>query len=116
MLRGRGARRQRDGGATPRQHPRVSSLTQRACQTTWRPRPRGGTVVAMIYLVVGLDRATFAPWHENIHAVDAGTAARIALGRAETRGISPVLAAVVGPHSTVVSVRLGMDAALPQAA
>ena len=70
----------------------------------------------MIYLVVGLDRATFAPWHENIHAVDATTAARIALDHASTRGISPVLAAVIGPHSTVVSVRLGTSAGLPQAA
>lgn len=70
----------------------------------------------MIYLVVGLDRATFAPWHENIHAVDASTAAHIALSRAATRGIRPVLAAVVGPHSTVVSVRVGTSAGLPQVA
>ena len=70
----------------------------------------------MIYLVVGLDRATLTPWHENIHAVDATAAAHIGLGRAAVRGISPVLAAVIGPHSTVVSVRLGTSAGLPQAA
>jgi hypothetical protein len=70
----------------------------------------------MIYLVVGLDRATLAPWHENIHAVDATAAAHIGLDRAAVRGISPVLAAVIGPHSTVVPVRLPAAAVAHRAA
>ena len=70
----------------------------------------------MIYLVLGLDRATLAPWHENIHAVDAKAAAHIGLDRAAVRGISPVLAAVVGPHASVVPVRLPAAPATDQAA
>ena len=41
----------------------------------------------MTYLVVGLDRQTLAPWHENVSADDAEIATRVALGRAEDRGI-----------------------------
>jgi hypothetical protein len=81
-----------------------------------RSWPSAATVTSMIYLVVGLDRATLTPWHENIHAVDATAAAHIGLGRAAVRGISPVLAAVVGPHSTVVPVRLPAGVAAHQAA
>jgi hypothetical protein len=54
------------------------------------------------YLVVGLDRNTFEPWHENIGADDLTTARRVALARAEARGVSLVVAAVIGPNSTVL--------------
>ena len=41
----------------------------------------------MTYLVVGLDRKTHAPWHENVSADDVGTAKRIATARAAAEGI-----------------------------
>lgn len=57
----------------------------------------------MTYLVVGLDRKTHAPWHENVSADDVGTAKRIARARAAAEGIELVVAAVIGPNSAVVS-------------
>jgi hypothetical protein len=54
------------------------------------------------YLIVGLDRTTFAPWHENIQARDVTTATRLALARAEVRGIKVVVAAVIGPGVSVL--------------
>jgi hypothetical protein len=57
----------------------------------------------MTYLIVGLDRQTFSPWHENVQAGDPSTAARVALGRAQAGGIDLVVAAVIGPNSTIVS-------------
>jgi hypothetical protein len=60
----------------------------------------GGKV---IYLVVGLDQNTLAPWHRNVRAVDVTTAKRIASARAAAHGISLVVAAVIGPYSSVVS-------------
>jgi hypothetical protein len=56
------------------------------------------------YLIVGLDRQTLAPWHENIRAGEATSALRVALARAAARGIDLVVAAVIGPNSSVVSV------------
>jgi hypothetical protein len=56
------------------------------------------------YLIVGLDRQTLAPWHRNIRARDATTAMRVALDRAQARGIDLVVAAVIGPNSSVVSI------------
>jgi hypothetical protein len=70
----------------------------------------------MTYLVVGLDRQTLAPWHENVSADDAETAARVALGRAEGRGIDLVVAAVIGPNSSVVAVPVDQRATSSQAA
>jgi hypothetical protein len=57
------------------------------------------------YLIVGVDRQTLVPWHENIRAEDAAAAARLALVRATARGIDLVVAAVIGPNSSVVPVR-----------
>jgi hypothetical protein len=56
------------------------------------------------YLIVGVDRQTLVPWHENIRADDAAAAAGVARVRAEARGIDLVVAAVIGPNSSVVSV------------
>ena len=58
----------------------------------------------MTYLIVGIDRQTLAPWHENVHAGDATAATHEAVARAAARGIDLVLAAVIGPNSSVVSV------------
>jgi hypothetical protein len=60
----------------------------------------GGEV---IYLVVGLDQNTLTPWHRNVRAADVTTAKRIASARAEAHGISLLVAAVIGPDSSVVS-------------
>ena len=57
----------------------------------------------MIYLVVGIDQRSMAPWHENISAGDVAHAARTAVERAAAAGMDLVVAAVVGPNSTVLA-------------
>jgi hypothetical protein len=54
------------------------------------------------YLIVGVDRRTYARWHENVSADDIGTAKRIAQTRATAKGFDLVVAAVIGPNSAVV--------------
>jgi hypothetical protein len=54
------------------------------------------------YLVVGLDRNTLAPWHENMRADNPATAKRTARARAEALGLSLVVAAVIGPNSSIL--------------
>lgn len=56
----------------------------------------------MTYLIVGVDRSTFARWHENVTARDPPGAARIAQARARRQGIDLVVAAVVGTYSSIV--------------
>jgi hypothetical protein len=58
----------------------------------------------VIYLVVGIDRQTFAPWHENVCARDAVTARDLAVARADGRGIDLAVAAVIGSSSSIVSI------------
>ena len=57
----------------------------------------------MTYLIVGLDRKTYARWHENVSAEEIGTAKWIAQSRAKAQGIDLVIAGVIGPNSAVVS-------------
>jgi hypothetical protein len=57
----------------------------------------------MVYLIVGLDRSTFVRWHDNVMATDVITATHIARARAAAQGIQLVVAAVIGPYSSVVS-------------
>jgi hypothetical protein len=64
------------------------------------------------FLVVGLDRSTLAPWHRN----DLATATRIARGRAAADGIQLVVAAVIGPNSSVLAGPLAATPAAAQAA
>jgi hypothetical protein len=70
----------------------------------------------MTYLVVGLDESTFAPWHENVGAVDVATATQVAFARAQARGIQLVIAAVIGPNSTVLADPVAAPAVLRRAA
>ncbi len=70
----------------------------------------------MTYLVVGLDQSTFAPWHENVGAGDVGTAKQVAFARAQARGIQLVIAAVIGPNSTVLADPVAAPAVLRRAA
>ena len=56
----------------------------------------------MTYLIVGVDRRTFARWHENVTAGDPPGAARVAQARALENGIDLVVAAVVGAYSSIV--------------
>ena len=56
----------------------------------------------MIYLIVGVDRHTLTPWHENIRADDVTAASWIAQSRAHASGVNLVVAAVIGPDSTVI--------------
>jgi hypothetical protein len=64
----------------------------------------------MVYLIVGLDRSTFARWHDNVMAADPATAEDIARTRAAANGIQLVVAAAIGPYSSIES-----DAASPAA-
>lgn len=56
----------------------------------------------MTYLIVGLDRTTFAPWQRNVLAGDVNAAVRIGCARAAAQGIQLVVAAVIGPNSSVL--------------
>ena len=57
----------------------------------------------MIYLVVGIDHASLAPWHENISAARTWPVPRAAPSSApRRRGVDLVVAAVIGPDSTVL--------------
>lgn len=62
-----------------------------------RPPPEN-----VIFLIVGLDRDTFARWHRNIQADDAATAERIARKRASSQGIRLVVAAAIGPYGNLI--------------
>jgi hypothetical protein len=57
----------------------------------------------MIYLIVGVDRQSFAPWHDQVAARDIGSAMSTACARARGRGCELVVAAVIGPNSTVLA-------------
>jgi hypothetical protein len=57
----------------------------------------------MVYLVVGIDHASLAPWHENISARTVARAARSAVQRAAAAGVDLVVAAVIGPNATVLA-------------
>lgn len=70
----------------------------------------------MTYLVVGIDRTSLAPWHTNICAGDVTTATRVAASRAEATGVDLVIAAVIGPNSSVLPHPRDGLAALPNAA
>ena len=55
----------------------------------------------MTVLIVGLDRTTLAPWHRNVSERNAASAARTARTRAGADGVDLVIAAVIGPGSSV---------------
>jgi hypothetical protein len=70
------------------------------------PAPTPGTDpqgACMTYLIVGLDRNTFAPWHRNVLAGDVTTAVRLGCARAAAQGVQLVVAAVIGPNSSVIA-------------
>jgi hypothetical protein len=53
----------------------------------------------VIYLVIGVDRNTLAPWRASVRAGDAATAKEIARSRAGAAGIDLVVAAAIGPDT-----------------
>ena len=55
----------------------------------------------MTFLIVGLDRRTLAPWHRNVSERNAASAAHTARARAGADGIDLVVAAVIGPGTSV---------------
>jgi hypothetical protein len=69
----------------------------------------------MIYLIVGLDRTTFARWHQNVMASDVADAVRDARARARKQGVDLVVAAVIGAYSSVLDHPAGDTAALKAA-
>jgi hypothetical protein len=79
--------------------------TRHLVKPWWFPRFHGrdGRLAspAVTYLVVGLDRSTLTPWHENIRAEDVAAAMRIARSRAGAAGVDLVVAAVLGPDAQV---------------
>ena len=56
----------------------------------------------MTYLIVGLDRRTHAPWHGNVLERDTARATRTAVARARAGGVDLIVAAVIGPNSSVL--------------
>jgi hypothetical protein len=70
----------------------------------------------MTYLIVGLDRRTLAPWHRNILERDAACATRAALAHARANGIDLIIAALIGPNSSVLDSHPHPSARLPRAA
>jgi hypothetical protein len=56
----------------------------------------------MVCLVVGLDRRTLSPWHTNVAARDVAGARTAARARARRLGIDLVIAAAIGPCSSVL--------------
>jgi hypothetical protein len=56
----------------------------------------------MTYLIVGLDRTTNVPWHRHVRDRDAASAARAARTRALADGVDLIIAAVIGPGSSVL--------------
>jgi hypothetical protein len=68
----------------------------------------------VVYLIAGLDRATLARWHTNVMARDAAAAAEIARARAAAQGVTLLIAAAIGPNSSIVEEPL--RSATPKAA
>ena len=56
----------------------------------------------MTYLIVGVDKNTLAPWHKNIQARDVTAAKRLARTLAQAHSIDLVVAAVIGPNTSVL--------------
>jgi hypothetical protein len=54
------------------------------------------------YLIIGVDRRTLTPWQENVLAHDVPAATRVAHGHAAAQGVQLVIAAVIGPYSSVL--------------
>jgi hypothetical protein len=57
----------------------------------------------MVCLIVGLDRRTLSPWHTNVAAEDVVRAKTTARARARRLGIDLVVAAAIGPCSSVLA-------------
>ena len=56
----------------------------------------------MIYLIVGLDRHTLAPLHRNVRERDTAHATQAAVARASADGVDLIVAAIIGPNSSVL--------------
>jgi hypothetical protein len=56
----------------------------------------------MVCLIVGLDRRTLHPWHANVAADDVQSAKTTARARARRLGVDLVVAAAIGPCSSVL--------------
>jgi hypothetical protein len=71
----------------------------------------------VVYLVVGLDAGSLAGWHRNVMARDVNRAMRDARSRAAAEGVDLLVAAVIGPNSSVVACpRNRKEAHMPRAA
>jgi hypothetical protein len=70
----------------------------------------------MVYLVVGLDAGSLAGWHRNVLARDANAAAWDARSRAAAEGVDLLVAAVIGPNSSVEACPRDQEVRMPRAA
>jgi hypothetical protein len=110
----RAARRLAGSAGPPRPAPRAHGGG-----SAERPRPGAPTATkgkAVIYLIVGLDKKTLVPWHQNIGADDVTAARRLARARATAQGINLLVAAVIGPNMSVLSDTEGESATGAKAA
>jgi hypothetical protein len=55
----------------------------------------------MVYLIVGVDRRSLAAWHAHVQAATAAAAEQLAVDRAGEQGVELVMAAAIGPNSSV---------------
>lgn len=69
----------------------------------------------MIHLIVGIDRYTTAPWHQHVAADDVMSATEIAMARAKKSGVDLVVAAVLGPYSSLLAHHNAEPASSPKA-
>ena len=60
----------------------------------------------MTFLIVGVDRRSLTPWHRNVMAGDADTAAQLARAGASADGVALVVAAVIGPGGAVAGTKV----------
>lgn len=56
----------------------------------------------MTYLIVGLDRRTHARWHRHVFERDTARATQAAVARASADGVDLIVAAIIGPNSSVL--------------
>ena len=57
----------------------------------------------MTYLIVGLDRTTFAPWQRHVRECDVASATRAAVARAGEEGVDLAVAGVIEPNWRVAT-------------
>ena len=96
----------------------ISPLSARSCAATASrrrsPRSRAGRA-DVTYLIVGIDRRTLVPWHRNLLGHDPASASSRPPARRRPRR-QLIVAAVIGPSSSILDGHTNQPARLPKAA